>query len=203
MKILATVEFGPEDSYNFSTTIIGCKRERYVLIDMPIKAREDLVMRKIVNIQIILRGICDTELGHILAFKTSIIRSISKPFGLLFIKFPNHFVTKAIREHERYKLSLPAIVYEGEHQLKGKLVDFSISGCALLIPSVHHLEKDMFIEIKSTLSPLLPQDLACQIVSVRQQGQGVLVGVKFLESIAMTAALKKEILERAFMASSV
>uniref|UniRef100_UPI0002482E50 PilZ domain-containing protein n=1 Tax=Vibrio ordalii TaxID=28174 RepID=UPI0002482E50 len=148
------------------------------------------------------RGICDTELGHILAFKTSIIRSISKPFGLLFIKFPNHFVTKAIREHERYKLSLPAIVYEGEHQLKGKLVDFSISGCALLIPSVHHLEKDMFIEIKSTLSPLLPQDLACQIVSVRQQGQGVLVGVKFLESIAMTAALKKEILERAFMATS-
>ncbi|OEE38700.1 PilZ domain-containing protein [Vibrio anguillarum] len=203
MKILVTIEFGPEDSYSFSTTIVGCKRERYVLIDMPVKAREDLVMRKIVNIQIILRGICDTELGHILAFKTSIIRSISKPFGLLFIKFPKHFVTKPIREHERYKLSLPAVMHEGKHQFKGKLIDFSISGCALFIPGLHHLEKDMFIEIKSTLSPLLPQDLACQIVSVRQQGKGMLVGVKFLESIAMTAALKKEILERAFMAGSV
>ncbi|WP_274677092.1 flagellar brake domain-containing protein [Vibrio aestuarianus] len=133
MKMMANIEFGPEDSYSFSTSVVGYKRDRYALLDMPTKVQEDLVMRKIVNVQVTLRGICDTEFGHILAFKSTIIRSMSKPIGLLFIRFPNHFVTKAIREHERYKLSLPATITDNERKIKAKLVDFSISGCALFI----------------------------------------------------------------------
>ncbi|NGZ13526.1 flagellar brake protein [Vibrio aestuarianus] len=200
MKMMANIEFGPEDSYSFSTSVVGYKRDRYALLDMPTKVQEDLVMRKIVNVQVTLRGICDTEFGHILAFKSTIIRSMSKPIGLLFIRFPNHFVTKAIREHERYKLSLPATITDNERKIKAKLVDFSISGCALFITTTNDLEKETIINVKSALTPLLPSDLTSQIISIRSHENGYLVGVKFAQPIEMTPELKQEVLEHSFMA---
>lgn len=74
MKVSAEIHFGPEDTYAFHTTLIGHKIEQYIVLDLPLKAHQALVMRKLKNVAIVLRGMCDTELGHILAFQSSILQ---------------------------------------------------------------------------------------------------------------------------------
>ncbi|ENM5842930.1 flagellar brake protein [Vibrio mimicus] len=203
MKMSAEIQFGPEDSYAFHTTLIGHKIEQHIILDLPLKAHEALVMRKVNNVQIVLRGMCDTELGHILAFKTSILQASTKPFCILFLRPPKHFATKAIRSHERYKVAIPAELNEDNKSYSGTLVDFSVSGCGVFIQGENELNKGSKVRINSELDPFLPKLIKSQIVNIRRQANGHLIGIQFDQPIALTEPLKKQVLEQAFLAGSI
>lgn len=198
MKISATIQFAEQDCITFATTLVGFKATQFLLLDMPIKTYESLVMRKLSNVPIVIRGMSDTELGHIIAFRSSIYQATSTPFNLLFIRFPKQFAKKTIREHERYKISLPVTLTEkSDHfdkHFNGTLVDFSVSGCGIFIKGENELQLNHAIIISSTLDPWLPQDLTSHVVSIRRRDKGHLIGIKFSSMINMTDELRAQIL---------
>lgn len=191
MKVSTEIHFGPEDTYAFHTTLIGHKIEQYIVLDLPLKAHQALVMRKLKNVAIVLRGMCDTELGHILAFQSSILQPSTKPFCVLFIRPPKHFATKAIRSHERYKVAIPAEVSEDNKNYAGTLVDFSISGCGVFIRGENELHMGSKVRINSELDPFLPKRLKSHIVNIRRKSNGHLIGIQFEQPITLTETLKK------------
>lgn len=203
MKVSVTLEFGPTDKLIIHTHYIGCKDEQYLIIELPIKILEDLSMRQLANVDTVIRGISDTELGHIIAFKTSVINTITKPFPLLFLRAPKQFATKAVREHQRYKLSLPVTVSYQSNVFEGTILDFSVSGCGLLLETRNELVCDTEINVESQLKRFLPSDIKYCIVSVKRHQKGQLVGIKFNNPIIMGDDLKQEILEQAFIAGSI
>lgn len=208
MKISATIQFGPDDNLTFATTLIGYKAEQFILLDITLKAQEQLVMRKLNNVQIIVRGISDTELGHVVAFSTSIMQAITVPSALLFLRLPTHFVTKTIREHERYKLSLPVVLTEyteqhGERKFDGQLVDLSISGCGIFIGGENELNIKNRVSFSSDLDTFLPDGLAGHIAGIRRQAQGHLIGVQFKQPIQLSDELKMSLFEQFFKSNSL
>lgn len=208
MKISATIQFGPDDNFTFATTLIGYKAEHFILLDMTLKTQEQLVMRKLNNAQIIVRGISDTELGHVVAFNTSIIQVTSLPSALLFVRIPKHFITKTIREHERYKVSLPVSLSEynelqGERKFDGKLVDLSISGCGIYVGGENELNIKSRVNFSSDLDSFLPDSLTGYIVSIRRQQKGHLIGVQFEQPIELSDELKMTLFEHFFKSHSL
>ncbi|MGL4827966.1 MAG: PilZ domain-containing protein [Vibrio sp.] len=203
MKVSVEIQFGPDDFYSFHTVLIGHKIDQHIILDLPLKAHQALVMRKLKNVQIILRGMSDTELGHIVAFQSSILQASTKPYCMLFMRPPRHFATKAIRGHERYKIAIPAELHEANRSYSGTLIDFSVSGCGVFIEGENELDKGSNVQINSELDPFLPKRIKSHIVNIRRQANGHLIGIRFDQPIVLTEILKKQVLEQAFLAGSI
>ncbi|WP_394249858.1 PilZ domain-containing protein [Vibrio profundi] len=202
-RVSAALQFGPDDSVSISATYVGIKHESYLLLDLSKLVVESLVLRKLENVDIIIRAITDTELGHIIAFKTSIICQISKPTHILFLRPPTNIATKPVREHERYKIDLECQLVSQSITYEGKLVDFSISGCGIYVTEDPDLNSKSKIEIHSKLNDLLPADIHYQVVRVTKKKGGWVVGIRYEQSIEMCQDLKREVLEQAFLAGSL
>lgn len=201
MRLSATIEFGPADQYPFNTHYIGCKANQFLIIDLPQKAKESLVMRKLNNAVIVIRGITNTKLGHIVAFKTSVISQISSPGHLIFLRMPQHFASKPIREHERYALDIPIEVKSNTISYKAAMVDFSVSGCAFFISGECELTKSSNIELDTPLNDLIPERLKYTIVGIQKEKKGHRFGIKFSEEIEMSDELKQELLEQSALST--
>ncbi len=203
MKLSVSLQFGPGDKYDFTTTLTGYKSQHYLILDLPNKALELLVMRKISNVETVIRGICTKDFGHIIAFKTSSFQSIRRPFNLLFLRPPQHFASKKIREHERYQIELPATIKSLDKEVSGTMVDFSASGCGIFVTGENELLSDTKVNILSDLNNLIPEGVSCHIVKITREAKGHIIGIKFDETINMSDALRKEVLEQAFHAGSI
>ncbi|NRB68058.1 MAG: flagellar brake protein [Vibrio sp.] len=201
MRLSATIEFGPADQYPFNTHYIGCKASQFLIIDLPQKVTESLVMRKINNASIVIRGITNTKLGHVVAFKTSVISQISSPVPLIFLRLPQHFASKPIREHERYAMDFPIEIKSNTVSYKATMVDFSVSGCAFFISGESELSKSSTIELYTPLDELLPEDLKYTIVGIQKEKKGHRFGVKFNKNIQLSDQLKQELLEQSALST--
>ncbi|PNH95502.1 PilZ domain-containing protein [Vibrio diazotrophicus] len=203
MKLSVSFQFGPNDNYDFTTTLVGHKTQQYLILDLPIKALELLVMRKLSNVQTVVRGICNKDHGHIVAFKTSTYQSIRRPFNLLFLRPPKHFATKTIREHERYSISLPASISTINSEVSGIMADLSVSGCGIFVAGENELQTGSKVDIRCEMITSLPENLGCHIVKISREPKGHLIGIKFDETINMSDEMRKEVLEHAFSAGSI
>lgn len=197
-RTAGVLEFGPQDSIQVSTLYIGHKEDQYLVLELSQKSTEALTLRKLNNVDIIIRAITDTELGHIVAFKTSVLSHITHPAHLIFLRPPSNFATKPIREHERYKINLSCEVSFDTLALDATLIDFSISGCGVLLTQQSDIDIGMKIKVSSILDEHLPEDLAYKVVSKKRQGQGWLLGIQFPEHLELDEELKKLLLELAF-----
>ncbi len=203
MKMRVKLEFGPDDGYQFITTLIGYKTGQSIILDYPKSAYEALVVRKMTNITAIISGISHTEMGHIIAFKTSITQSIARPFPMLFCRVPNHFATKKIRKHKRIKLSLPVTIQnENDNSpIKGTLVDFSVSGCGIFIDNQpmpieqNRLNKDSKVIISCSLTDCVNSPVHSQIANIVKQPNGHMIGLRFADTIPINDALKSLLFE--------
>lgn len=202
MKLSIVLEFGPKDSFNFTSQYIGGKADVYLIVDFPTKAKEQLIMRKVNNTRIVVRGVSDTKDGDIVAFKSTTLALINSPTGLLFLRAPQHFVRKPIREHERYKLNLAATASAEEQSYKATLTDLSVSGCALLIKEQSQLANNLSLTISSDLDEFVEGNLKGQIISISKTKLGTKVGVKFGDEITLNEGLRSKLLEETFKASS-
>jgi len=203
MKIQVKIEFGPNDNYPFTTRLVGYKPNHYLVLDYPRPVHEALLVRTINNSTVVIRGMSDTGLGHIVAFKTSIIQSSMQPFPMLFIRMPRHFVTKPIRQHKRIKLSLPASLnqHDGPERVDGTLVDFSVSGCGVFVDNdaailkQSFLQKDLSVSINSALTSAFDDDIDTRIASIVKQTNGHIVGLRFSPSLTLNEGLKNALFE--------
>ncbi|MDN3617676.1 PilZ domain-containing protein [Vibrio gallaecicus] len=203
IRAAAVINFGPNDSIPVNGIYIGCKQEQYLIIELSQKSVESLTLRKLNNVDIVVRAVTDTELGHIVAFKTSILSSISKPAHLLFLRPPTNYASKPIREHERYKIDLECQVHFGTLLFDATILDFSVSGCGLYFSEQSDIENGIKLKVQSALSAHLPDELVYQVVSKKKHNKGWLIGVQFKEPVEMNENLKKELLEQAFLSGSL
>lgn len=202
-KTAGVLEFGPDDSIQISTLYIGHKQDQYLILELSQKATEALTLRKLINVDIIVRAITDTELGHIVAFKTNVLAHITSPAHLIFLRPPSNFATKPIREHERYKVRLNCEVTFDTLSLDATLVDFSVSGCGIYLTQQSDIDVGWKIKVNSLLNEHLEDDLVYKVVSKKRQGQGWLLGIQFPEHLDMSDELKTLLLEQAFVAGSI
>ncbi|MEG3694185.1 PilZ domain-containing protein [Vibrio coralliirubri] len=202
-KTAGVLEFGPDDSIQISTLYIGHKEDQYLILELTQKATEALTLRKLTNVDIIVRAITDTELGHIVAFKTNVLAHITSPAHLIFLRPPSNFATKPIREHERYKVRLSCEVTFDTLSLDATLVDFSASGCGIYLTQQSDIDVGWKIKVNSDLNEYLNDDLVYKVVSKKRQRQGWLLGIQFPEHLDMSDELKALLLEQAFVSGSI
>ncbi|CDS99096.1 PilZ domain-containing protein [Vibrio coralliirubri] len=202
-KTAGVLEFGPDDSIQISTLYIGHKEDQYLILELTQKATEALTLRKLTNVDIIVRAITDTELGHIVAFKTNVLAHITSPAHLIFLRPPSNFATKPIREHERYKVRLSCEVTFDTLSLDATLIDFSASGCGIYLTQQSDIDVGWKIKVHSDLNEYLGDDLVYKVVSKKRQRQGWLLGIQFPEHLDMSDELKTLLLEQAFVAGSI
>ncbi|MGF1696506.1 flagellar brake protein [Vibrio kyushuensis] len=203
LKFSASIEFGPNDSFSFPTHIIGHKADGYIIIDLPTKAKEALLMRKTDNVTIIVRGICNTKLGHVIAFKSRIISKISRPVSIMFLRLPKHFISKPARTHERFSFDIPATITEKTKTYHAHLIDISISGCALFIVGENELTLSSVIDVKSEVTELIKESIKYNIANIQKQKDGHKIGIRFNHSIEMGEEIKNKVLELAVQSSSL
>ncbi|OQQ07863.1 flagellar brake protein [Vibrio splendidus] len=202
-KTAGVLEFGPDDSIQISTLYIGHKEDQYLILELTQKATEALTLRKLTNVDIIVRAITDTELGHIVAFKTNVLAHVTSPAHLIFLRPPSNFATKPIREHERYKVGLSCEVTFDTLSLDATLVDFSASGCGIYLTQQSDIDVGWKIKVNSDLNEYLDDDMVYKVVSKKRQRQGWLLGIQFPEHLDMSDELKTLLLEQAFVAGSI
>ncbi len=203
MKVSISFHFGPRDQQILPATVLGLKESKFLILDLPQKVAEDLALRKLDNADVVIRGIADTDLGHAVAFKTSVLSVISKPSLMVFLRLPGNFITKPIREHERYKLNLNCTVNHQKNLYDCTLVDFSISGCGLTTLIEPEFELEDVIRLEFPLNRYLSADNTYRIVSIKKITKGWAVGVKFDKPVLLSKELRQELLEQAFQAASV
>ncbi|WP_117234128.1 PilZ domain-containing protein [Vibrio maerlii] len=198
-----TLEANGSAKYNFSAIYIGNKPTKYVVFELTQQAMDKITETESASVNIIVRAISDTEYGHVIAFKCNVIQAISAPALQVFMSAPTSIASKPIREHERYKLNLNAAVRLREHYLQGYMIDFSVSGCGLLLNDTGVLEIGNEVSIDSELNRMLPSDLVSRVVSIRKQATGFIVGIQFESPILLTHDLKRELLEQSFKSGNL
>lgn len=198
MRLNATFEFGPQDTMTLPAFFIGLKKSQYLLIEVTDK--DDFVLRKLENVDVILRGIADTDLGHVVAFKTSVLSVATKPDFLLFLRFPATLVTKPIREHQRYKIDLSGTINHDGNLYEGKMSDFSISGCGFITLVEPEFHKGQVVKVESTLNRFLSANNPAKIANIRKMANGWSVGIKYEKPVLLSKELKRELLELSFHA---
>ncbi|MEZ9442286.1 PilZ domain-containing protein [Vibrio sp. 10N.222.54.F12] len=202
-KTVGVLEFGLDDSIQISTLYIGHKENQYLILELSKKATEALTLRKLINVDIIVRAITDTELGHIVAFKTTVLAHITSPAHLIFLRPPSSFANKPIREHERYKMRLSCEVTVDTLSLDATLVDFSASGCGIYLTQQSDIDVGWKIKVNSNVNEYLDDNLVYTVVSKKRQKQGWLLGIQFPQQLDMSDELKTLLLEQAFVTGSI
>lgn len=193
MKLSVTIKYAPDDEYVLHANLLGIREHQFLILDLPNKNLEDLVTRRSSNVPVVIRGVSDTELGHIIAFKTEMLTITSRPVWLMFIKLPYNFESIAIRSNKRFKLELPVKVIHNGDEYKATLKDLSISGCGISFSDTIEIEKESLIEIKPKLDNFPQHCPVCKVVNLKKQNQATIIGVEFDNDIDLTGPLKFEI----------
>jgi len=195
MRLSVKIKFGPKDEYSFQCNLVGLKESQFLLLDLNQKTVEDLITRKTNNVAVIVRGITNTGLGHIIAFKSQIISITSRPTWLMFIRLPYSFETKPIRSSKRFKLTSSVTVTHDELETQGTILDLSASGCGVFLSKEIELNKDSTLSITPELEHFPEQNAHCKVANVKRYNGGILAGLKFDNEITIDDQLKLEILE--------
>ncbi|UYI50144.1 flagellar brake protein [Vibrio natriegens] len=201
-KLSIEMELGPQKSSSYVTTYLGFKENAYLIIDIPTKLLEDHAIRRLNNADVVVRGVSDTELGHVVAFKSSVLMHISHPSPLLFVRIPTTFATKPVREFERYKLKMDCTIDHSGHVYAGSLIDFSIAGIGISTLFEPEFKVGDNVRVDSALSAYVGSDNHCLIANIKKLAKGWVIGIKFDKPIVMTDQLKVALLEQYFLSSN-
>ncbi|MGF1747331.1 PilZ domain-containing protein [Vibrio cionasavignyae] len=177
------------------STLIGYKMERFILLD--VTGIDDHLLDKLVDKELVVRGLTDSSFGHVIAFKSQWLAFSDVACKQLYLSIPERVVSKPIREHSRYKLELPCSISFGQASLDGKVIDFSVSGCGIYTEQPHDFCKGLEVKVETALNRFLPSSIAFEVVSIKKQGQGSLIGIQFNQQILMSNALKNALAEMA------
>ncbi|MGR5133729.1 flagellar brake protein [Vibrio alfacsensis] len=203
MRLSINFEFGPEEKYLYAATYLGLKENAYLILDIPTRLLEEQALRKLTNVDVVIRGVSDTDLGHVVAFKSSVLMNIIRPSPLLFLRIPGTFATKPVRVHERYKLQMDCTIDHMGNEYNGCLVDFSLSGCGISTLIEPEFVVGDKIAIASLLSNYIGEENHCSVANIKKLAKGWSIGVKFTQPLDMTDELKTELLTQSFSANTI
>lgn len=173
--------------------LLGYKVGEFVVVDT--SGLSKTVQQQLDDGEFVVRGLSDTSFGHVIAFRCHALSSSESPCSHLFLSSPTDFASKPIREHSRYKLSMPCTVSFGQSSIEGKIVDFSLTGCGIYLEQSHDFCKGLEVKVESALNQFLPAGMIFEVVTVRKQGRGSLLGIQFNQQVLMSNRLKTTLAE--------
>ena len=141
---------GSPKNIRYKSSIVGWKTNHVVIIDMPI------VNGAYVNLAdgctCIVRYI---HCGNACGFETKVLKNINDSrFPLIYLSYPNSIEKISLRRYDRIQTVIPASIEvqlnDRIEKLEGNILDLSVGGCLLDIPSTKEVPLD--IESKINLS---------------------------------------------------
>ncbi len=114
----------------FRSLILGWEADKYFMLKLPAKLdmREYLYAGKLVIVRYL------NDEGQISGFESTIQVPIFAPQRILFVDFPKTIETISLRRAERVDCFVPGMVYYGDYEISGNLINISKNGCKF---SVH------------------------------------------------------------------
>ena len=193
MRLSVVFQFGPNDQYSTQCSFIGMKDNQFLIFELGAKTMEDLITRRTNNAYVVLKGIADTEYGHIFAFQSQVIGIKNLVSWLMFVRFPRSVETKVIRKDRRYKVDLKTEVTYQEQKLTTMIQDLSVSGCGLYFDQHVEMESGDEVTIASPLDFIPEPYPKCIVANCRRDGSGTAVGINFDRPIKVNDKLRLEI----------
>ena len=191
MRLLIEVTFPNGTKSQATSRLIGYKKDAFILIEYPIGRDSGFDKIFLENANIIVRAITDTSFRDIVAFKTKINTIIYRPVKMLSLDMPVNIATHKIREQPRIDTVYTVDINCNGKQSSAKMMDFSISGCGLVIENKDiYIFKGNKINISLSISLDKKAELEGQVISVQAGANQCKVGIKFNQS---QLELKKDI----------
>lgn len=175
------------------TSLIGFKPSEFIVLDVSDIEKETL--EALGQNEIIVRGLTDSSFGHVVAFRSHFVALTDTPIHQLYVSPPEEFISKPIREHSRYKISVPCSVSFGDDVIEGIVRDFSVSGCGIYTTDEHEFIKGLPLRIECELNRFLPIGIQYEVVSVKKHDKGTLIGIRFTRHVVLSNALKMMLAE--------
>ncbi|MDG3085914.1 PilZ domain-containing protein [Vibrio hannami] len=196
MKLTGTIEFASDDKREVTCLFVGLKHHQYLLFEFSIKSIDELFMRKTNGVAIVIRGFSDMGEGHVLAFRSKIIRLESSGTHLMFVEFPKQVETKSVRAFKRYSVDFKANVVIRNKLYFGKLIDISRCGCGLLIEGESiEVKQGEEIQIEPEMKHLPKPYPKCFIANCRHIRSGTVIGVTLEHKLKVSDELQLEVLQ--------
>lgn len=102
--------------------------------------------------EVVVRFIIEGGYGEVIAFKTSVLKTFSKPVSMLLTTFPTAIQKMGLRSDRRAQPGIPVSVYtdsENKERVRGLMVDVSKTGCKL---AINKATPDLNFEINKNIT---------------------------------------------------
>lgn len=199
MKLSGMIRFGPDDEHRFHCSFIGMKDKQYLIFELGQKCMEELITRRTKDADVVIKGVADTEFGHIIAFRSQIIGIKPLTGWLMFVRYPVRTEIRQIRENKRLKVDIRAVLKLDKLRVSGKIVDLSISGCGVLVTAEPDIEIGAEVQIEPAIKHLPKTIPKCRIVNIRKGAEGTLLGIAFDHPVEVTEQLRLEVFEQVIL----
>jgi c-di-GMP-binding flagellar brake protein YcgR len=195
MKLSGVINFGPKEEYSFHCTFIGMKERQFLIFELSAKSMEELITRRTNNVDVVIKGVADTEFGHIFAFRSQIIGIKSLVGWLMFVRYPTYTEIRKIRDNKRYKVAIDARLKLEQQTVAAQIVNLSVSGCGLLVPDGVMIEAGTEVSIVPAIKHMPDTIPKCTVVNNHKEPDGTVLGIAFDSPVDVTEELKLEVLE--------
>jgi hypothetical protein len=168
----------------FRTCFVGYVPKKYVLVQYPENNKLGHFGKYIVQgVSVTVRGLIEGHEGSVTAFTSKIKQTIQIPSKLIVLEFPHNIILQSLRNSLRIDTDIDAKIKVDNDYWGSVITDLSVNGCQLMVNSGESLmlAKDKTIEvIVEEFNGAKSLKLQAYICSVKQQLNGVSIGLKFL-----------------------
>ncbi|WP_325895048.1 flagellar brake protein [Grimontia sp. NTOU-MAR1] len=173
-----------------TSRIVGYRKEQFLLIDCPYGQDPIIERFYIPNNELIIRAVTYSEFRDVIAFRSLVMGVIKKPIRMLIVSLPESIAYRQIRQEPRIDTNLTVRVKADEGLFKGRLVDYSVSGCCLSASGDEHLFfEDETLKIQIEYGSDLKGTITGKVITVNNEKEPPSAGIRFDES---SSTLRKE-----------
>lgn len=174
----------------FRTTFIGYLPKQYVMIQFPESYKLGAFSQYLTQgTNITVRGIIEGHEGAIVAFVSPIRQTLQIPSRIMVLEFPKTVSLQSLRSNIRIDIDIPAKIKVSGQYWQASTMDISINGCQMFVSNADSLltEQNKNVEIViEDFQDMGNLKLNATICNVKQQIDGVTIGVQFTEDQKQT-----------------
>jgi len=131
-SIIVEVSIPPSKKIKFKSIFVGFLPNKFILIQSPdFNRNAELAGNVKQGVACTVRSIVENHEGSIVAFVTSIERTINIPAKMIVLNIPQKVVVQALRKEARIDTQLNFDASVNNMSFKGVMVNLSLEGCLL------------------------------------------------------------------------
>ena len=133
----------------FKCNLVGLKPNKHIIIDAP---PQNVSRQLQEGTNAIIRYL---YFGNIFGFKSKTLKYLSAPYDLLFLTYPDKVESHNLRKNARIQCYIPATTYIQDVEVRGVIVDISVSGCQYVV-NMSKFDLSDLVKINSTINLAYP-----------------------------------------------